>query len=152
MGLALVRAPRARFGPAMHRIAIPFADPASGERAVDALMRAPRDPELEVELVAMVEALRPGKVAVFVSAAAAEAQAREAAQHWLSRLAARLDQAAIAHRALIAVGPPTRTLRMLAQRTDLARIVMADPGEAPWRAWSRHLALRSAASPVTVVP
>jgi hypothetical protein len=134
------------------RIAIPFADLASGERAVDTLTRAPRDPELEVELVAMVEPLRPGKVPVFVSAATAEAQARQAAEHWLSQLAARLAAASIASRVQVAVGPPTRTLRALAESSDLARILMANPRQAPWHTWSRHLALRRASPPVTVVP
>lgn len=136
----------------MHRVAIPFADLRSGARAVDALLAAPHDAALEVELIAMVEPLRPGKVAVFVSADEAEAQARKAAEDWLSSLRERLDAAGIPHRARIVSGPPTRTLRRLAERPDLARIVLADPAEAPWRSWSRHLALRGAASPIIVVP
>jgi K+-sensing histidine kinase KdpD len=136
----------------VYRVAVPFADLSSGERAVDALTQAPRDPGLEVELVAMIDPLRSGKVAVFVSAAAAEAQARQAAQHWLAHLEARLAAASIATRSSVALGPLTRTLRALAERSDLTRIVMANPREAPWRTWSRHLALRSASPPVTVVP
>ena len=136
----------------MYRVAVPFADLASGERAVDVLVRAPRDPELQVELVAMVDPLRPGKVAVFVPAATAEAQARQAAQHWLAQLEARLAAASIACRSQVALGPSTRILRDLAARPGLARIVMADSREAPWRALSRDKALRGAAPPVIVVP
>jgi len=136
----------------VYRVAVPFADLASGERAVDALMRAPRDRQLQVELVAMVDPLRPGRVAVFVPAATAEAQARQAAQHWLAQLEARLAAASITCRSHVALGPSTRTLRELAARSDVERIVVADSREAPWRALSRDMALRSAAPPVTVVP
>jgi hypothetical protein len=135
----------------MYRVAVPFSDLTTGERAIAALVAAPHTPALEVELVAMIEPLRPGKVAVFVSAATAEAQARDAAGHWIARLAAMLDQARIAHRARIEVGSATRTLRELAARPDIARIVMAVPERAPWRGWLRHLALRSATAPVTVI-
>ncbi|HEY1325811.1 MAG TPA: hypothetical protein VGI14_02665 [Casimicrobiaceae bacterium] len=136
----------------MHRVAIPFADFENGARAVDSLVRAPRDAQLEVELVAMADPLRPGKVAVFVSSETAQAQVRAAAQQWLAQLGAKLEAASIPHRAHIAVGPVTATLRGLAHRRDLARIVLAHPREAWWRTWLRHVALRGAAPAVTVVP
>jgi hypothetical protein len=136
----------------MDRVAIPFSDPASGSRAVAALLRAPRDAALEVELVALVDPLRPGKVAVFVPGAIAAAQAREAASRWLEPLARRLAQAGVRHHVSVALGPARRTLRHLAARRDLARIVMAAPDDTPWRNRWRQWALRSAQPVVTVVP
>ena len=136
----------------MNRIVVPFSDAASGERAVAALLREPRAADLEVELVAMVDPIRPGKVAVFVTRERAQGQATDAAQDWLARLASRHARADVPHRTRVAVGSATRTLRELAQRGDIARIVIAVPEEAPWRNWWRHFALRTAASPVTVVP
>jgi hypothetical protein len=134
----------------MHRVAIPFSDPSSGARALDALLRAPRERGLAVELVAMVEPRRPGKVAVFVSTAEAERAAVAAAERWLAPLAARLAAAGIPHSTHVAVGAPTRTLRALAARGDLARIVVA-PAAAPWQRWRGAQALAGARGPVTVV-
>jgi hypothetical protein len=51
---------------AMPRILIPFSDFASGERAVRRLLARPRDPALDLELLAIVDPLTPGKVALFV--------------------------------------------------------------------------------------
>jgi hypothetical protein len=134
----------------MHRVAIPFSDPVSGERALDALLRAPHEHGLAVELVAMVEPRRPGKVAVFVSKEQARRDATLAAQRWLEPLVARLAAAGVPHEARIALGPPARTLRELGDRADLARIVMA-PSAAPWPRWRGSHALASATRPVTVV-
>ena len=60
----------------MARVLIPFSDLASGERAVRRLLRENRDPRLAVELLAIVDPLTSGKVAVFVSRQSAEAQSR----------------------------------------------------------------------------
>ena len=68
----------------MSRLLIPFAEPEGGARAVDALLREPRKAALTVHLVAVVEPLRPGKVAMFVSAARAESMVRDAARRWLA--------------------------------------------------------------------
>lgn len=136
----------------MLRIAIPFSDLASGERAVAALMRDRAYDASEVELVAMVEPLRPGKVAVFVSEQAARAQATAAAETWLTALEPKLRKAGLRCRGTVALGPPTATLRQLAERSDLARIWMAEPHTAPWRSWWRHFALRTARPAITVVP
>jgi hypothetical protein len=135
----------------MQRVAIPFSDPASGKRAVAALVRAPRDAQLEVELIAMVDPLRTGKVAVFVPKATAAAQATAAASQWLAELGGVLDRAGLPYRTHIALGPARRTLRHLARRPDVARIFMAVPEATPWRSWWRHLVLRSAQPAVTVV-
>jgi hypothetical protein len=136
----------------VHLVAIPFSDPAGGAKAVEALLAAPRHPLLEVELIAMVEALRPGKVAVFVSPEHAERDARVAATRWLSELEQRLGRAHVNFRSTVVVGPVTRTLRSLAERRDFARLMVADPASSPWRSWLRHAALRSAQPAITFVP
>jgi len=136
----------------MLRVAIPFSDLASGERAVAALVRDIATADAEVELVAMVDPLRPGKVAAFVSEAAARAQVTAAAQDWLSALETQLRSAGRRCRGNIALGPPTVTLRRLAERPDVARIWMAEPRAAPWRNWWRHFVLRAARPAITVVP
>jgi hypothetical protein len=53
----------------MARVLIPFSDLASGQRAVRRLLQEARDPRQSVELLAMVDPLTSGKVAVFVSRA-----------------------------------------------------------------------------------
>jgi hypothetical protein len=136
----------------VHLVAIPFSDPAGGARAVDALLAAPRHPRLEVELIAMVEALRSGKVAVFVSPERAERDARAAATRWLSALEQRLERAQVPYRSTVVVGPVTRTLRDLGERRDFAQLMVADPVSSPWRSWLRHTALRSAQPAITFVP
>lgn len=136
----------------MYLIAIPFSDLAGGARAVETLLSAPRPPGLEVELIAMVEPLRPGKVAVFVSAETAERQVREAAGRWLLDLEARLEQAGVVCRSMVAVGPSSRTLRLLAGRRDISQIMMPEPASAPWRRRLGHAALRGAQPAITFVP
>jgi hypothetical protein len=120
----------------MPRIAIAFDTPADGIAAVDALLASACDPSLEVELVAMVDPLRSGKVAVFVSKARAASQARKAAARWLAPLAAALASAGVRCQTQVAIGPPARTLRQLAERTDLAQVIRPPgssrgPGELP---------------------
>jgi len=136
----------------IHLVAVPFSDPAGGARAVDALLKAPRHPRLEVELIAMVEPLRPGKVAVFVSAERAERDARAAAARWLAELGQRLERAHVPYRSSVAVGPVTRTLHALGERREFACLLVADPASSPWRSWLRHAALRSAQPAITFVP
>ena len=136
----------------IHLVAIPFSDPVDGARALDALLAAPRHPKLEVELIAMVEPLRSGKVAVFVSPARAELDARGAATRWLAGLQQRLERAQVPWRSSVAVGPITRTLRELGERPEIAQLMVADPASSPWRSWLRHTALRSAQPAITFVP
>jgi len=136
----------------IHLVAIPFSDLASGARALDAVLGAPRNPRLEVELIAMVEPLRPGKVAVFVSAERAERDARAAAERWLSELEPRLERAQVPYRSSVVLGPVTRTLRKLGERHEFAQLMVADPASSPWRSWLRHAALRSAQPAITFVP
>jgi hypothetical protein len=133
-------------------VAIPFSDLAGGARAVDALLAGPRHPRLEVELIAMVEPLRAGKVAVFVSAKRAEDDARAAAARWLSELGTRLERAGVPYRSSIATGPSTRILRELGERPEFSQLMVADPASSPWRSWLRHAALRGAQPAITFVP
>jgi hypothetical protein len=134
----------------MHRDAFPLPDLPSAERAHAALLRAPRERDLDVELVAMVDPLRSGKVAVFVSRDRAAREATDAARHWLAALAARLAAAGVPHRERVVLGPPARSLRELGARSDLARIVHA-PSRAPWPRWRGTHALAASSRPVTVV-
>ena len=114
----------------MARVLIPFAEPDGAMRAVDALLREPRDAGLIVHLAAVVESLRPGKVAMFVSARARRsAGPRSGAAAGSRRCEARLAAAGVAHVAEIVLGSPRATIRALAQRADIDR-VMLPPGEA----------------------
>ena len=100
----------------------------------------------------MVEALRAGKVAVFVSPERAERDARAAAARGcrISSSASSAQRCRTAAR--VVVGPVTRTLGDLAKRRDYAQLMVADPASSPWRSWLRHAALRSAQPAITFVP
>ncbi|MBS0322082.1 MAG: universal stress protein [Proteobacteria bacterium] len=108
----------------MPRLLIPFAEPEGAARAVDALLREPRDAALVVHLAAVVEPLRPGKVAMFVSAQRAESMVRGAARRWLAPLEARLAAAGIRCESEVVLGPPRPTIRALAQRSDVDRVML----------------------------
>ena len=95
----------------MSRVLIPFSDLRSGERAVRRLLAEPRDAALSVELMAIVDPLTVGKVAVFVSRERAESQSRAAAARWLAHLEAMLDSAGVRYRSSIAVGRLRTSLR-----------------------------------------
>jgi nucleotide-binding universal stress UspA family protein len=111
----------------MAKVLIPFAEPEGAQRAVDALLREPPDPALTVHLVAVVEPLRPGKVAMFVTAERAESLVREAAQRWLEPVAAQLAVAGIAFTTETVVGPPKATITALTQRPDIDRVLLPPP-------------------------
>ena len=102
----------------MPRLLIPFAEPDGADRAVDALLREPRDDALTVHLAAVVEPLRPGKVAIFVSAERAESMVRDAAQRWLAPLEAKLAAAGVPFQSEVVLGAPRTTIRALAQRAE----------------------------------
>jgi len=108
----------------MSRLLIPFAEPEGGACAIDALLREPRNAALTVHLVAVVEPLRPGKVAMFVSAARAESMVRDAARRWLAPLEAELTAAGISFESEVVLGPPRATIRALAQRADIDRVML----------------------------
>jgi nucleotide-binding universal stress UspA family protein len=123
----------------MARVLIPFSDLASGERAVRRLLRENRDPRLAVELLAIVDPLTSGKVAVFVSRQSAEAQSRAAATRWLAALEAALQDARIPYRSRIAVGSVQAMLRRAGERSDIDRVLLGTHERDPLRRWRRQL-------------
>ena len=135
----------------MVRVLIPFSDFASGQRAVRRLLQEPRNPRLSVELLAIVDPLRSGKVAVFVSRADAHAQARAAASRWLLQLQPMLDDAGIAYRSSIAVGPVREMLRRAGERTDIDRVVLGTRERDPLRSWRRRFVAHLMDRPVISV-
>jgi nucleotide-binding universal stress UspA family protein len=122
----------------MSRVLIPFSDLRSGERAVRRLLAEPRDPALCVELMAIVDPLVAGKVAVFVSRRRAELQSRAAAERWLAQLEAMLESAGVQHRASVVVGPVRAALREAGARTDIDRVLLGARERDPLRKWRRQ--------------
>jgi len=111
----------------MQRLLIPFAEPRGAARAVEAMLREPRNDALVVHLVAVVEPLRPGKVAIFLSAGRAESLVRDAARRWLAPLEARLSAAGVAFESEVVLGPPGATIRTLTQRANVDRVILPPP-------------------------
>lgn len=111
----------------MQRVLIPFAEPRGAARAVEAMLGEPRNDALIVHLVAVVEPLRPGKVAVFLSPGRAEALVRDAARRWLAPLEARLTAAGVAFESEVVLGPPGSTVRTLTQRANVDRVILPPP-------------------------
>ena len=135
----------------MSRVLIPFSDLRSGERAVRRLLTEPRDAALCVELLAIVDPLIAGKVAVFVSRSRAEAQSRAAAQRWLDHLEAMLESAGIRHRASIVVGPRRAALREAGARTDIDRVLLGARDRDPLRKWRRQAVAHLMQRPVVSI-
>ena len=135
----------------MPRILIPFSDPASGERAVRRLLARPRDSTLRVELLAIVDPLTPGKVAVFVSHERAKAQATAAAQQWLSDLAALLDRAGVAYRLRVATGRMRDILAAERDRRDIDEVLLGTRKGDPLRAVRRRAVAHAMARPLVTV-
>jgi nucleotide-binding universal stress UspA family protein len=135
----------------MPKVLIPFAHPEGAQRAVEALLRELPDPSLTVHLVAVVEPLRPGKVAMFVTAGRAAEMVHEAAQRWLAPLAAQLAAARIPFTAETVLGDPRRAIAALTQRADIDRVVLPPPRTGwLWRHDGGHIRDRSP-HPVTLV-
>jgi nucleotide-binding universal stress UspA family protein len=140
----------------MNRVLIPFTDPESAERAVRQLLDEAPSAKFEVELLAVVEPLTPGKVRIYLSAQRAEELARAAAQRWLARIESLLDGAHIAHRSEVAMGRPAAMIDAALRRGDIDRVLL--PARSPrWRsaaAAGRQSArlTRAAHHPVTLVP
>lgn len=111
----------------MQRLLIPFAEPEGAARAVDALLREPRNDTLTVHLAAVVEPLRPGKVAIFMSGARAESMVRDAARRWLAPLEAKLAAAGVAFDSEVVLGAPRTTIHALAQRAEIDRVMLPPP-------------------------
>lgn len=111
----------------MAKILIPFAEPEGAQRAVDALLREPFDPSLCVHLVAVVEPLRPGKVAMFVTEAQAESLVRQAAQRWLAPIEAQFAAAGIPFTTEVVLAGVHESIAKLTQREDIDRVVLPPP-------------------------
>jgi hypothetical protein len=135
----------------MPRILVPFSDFASGERAVRRLVARRRDRRVDVELLAVVDPLTAGKVAVFVSPGRAEAQARDAAQHWLRELEARLDTAGIAHRSSVAIGHLRDILKREGARPDIDEVLLGSAERDVLRGMRRRLVAHAMARPLVSV-
>jgi nucleotide-binding universal stress UspA family protein len=111
----------------LNRLLIPFADPEDALRAVDAFLQGQRSASDTVHLAAVVEPLRPGKVAMFVSVERAESMVREAARRWLDPLEAKLAAAGVPFVSEIVLGPPRATIKALTQRADIDRVLLPPP-------------------------
>lgn len=135
----------------MARILVPFSDFASGERAVRRLIARPHDRRVEVELLAVVDPLTSGKVAVFVSRERAAAQARAAAQDWLCALEARLDAARIAHRSNVAFGHLRDILKGEGTRPDVDEVVLGTARRDILRGVRRRVIAQAMARPLVSV-
>ena len=135
----------------MARVLIPFSDIASGERAVRGLLARPREPRLEVELLAIVDPLTSGKVAVFVSRELAQAQSSAAAQSWIRTLTPMLDAARIPWCSRIAIGRPRAILRQAGARRDIDRVLLGTRARDPLSRWRRRLVAHAMARPLVSV-
>ena len=135
----------------MARILIPFTHLASGERAVRRLLARPRDARLHVELLAIVDPLTPGKVAVFVSRERAKAQATAAAQHWLAELGALLDAANVTHRLRVATGRLRKILEAERGRRDIDEVLLGAGEHDPLRGFRRRAVAYAMARPLVSV-
>jgi nucleotide-binding universal stress UspA family protein len=120
----------------MARVLIPFSDLASGQRAVRRLLARPRNPRLEVELLAIVDPLTPGKVVMFVSPALATMQVTSAAWQWLNSLESLLDDAGFNHRSRVAIGRFREILRQRADG-DVDEVLLGNRERDPLRGWRR---------------
>ena len=135
----------------MPRVLIPFSELRSGERAVRRLLAEPRDSTLHVELMAIVDPLVAGKVAVFVSRERAESQSRAAAQRWLAHLDAMLEAAGVPHRASIVVGSVRAALREAGARSDIDRVLLGARERDPLRRWRRQAVAHLMQRPVVSI-
>ena len=135
----------------MARVLIPFSDFASGERALTRLLARPRDPRLDVELLAIVDALTPGRVPMIVSHERAEAHASRAARRWLERLEARLEDARIPYRSHIAIGRRGEVLRHAGARSDIDEVLLGTRVRDPLGRWRRRFVAHAMQRPVVSI-
>ena len=135
----------------MARVLIPFSDFASGERALARLLARPRDPRLEVELLAIVDPLTPGRIPMIVSRERAEAQASGAARRWLERLEPRLEDARIPYRSHIAIGGRNAVLRHAGVRPDIEEVLLGTRVRDPLGRWRRRFVAHAMQRPVVSI-
>jgi universal stress protein family protein len=140
----------------MARILIPFTDPQDAERAIRRLLDESPSPTTSVRLLAVVEALTPGKISIYLSRARAEALARAAVACWLDRLEALLKTAGIKCDSEIAVGPPRKLIAQAMARADIDRVLLPTTSPRWWSGWTaarrENMLTRASHHPVTVVP
>ena len=135
----------------MARVLIPFTDLASGERALARLLARPRDARLEVELLAIVDPLTPGRIPMIVSRERAEAQASRAARRWLERLEPRLEDARIPYRSHIATGGRNAVLRRAGARSDIDEVLLGTRVRDPLGRWRRRFVAHAMQRPVVSI-
>ena len=135
----------------MPRVLIPFTDKASGERAIRRLLARPRDAMLRAELLAIVDPLTPGKVAVFVSRERAKTQATAAAQQWLAELGALLRAAGVACRLRVATGRLRDILQSERGRGDVDEVLLGSRARDPLRGLRRRAVAHALARPLVSV-
>ena len=135
----------------MPRVLIPFTDKASGERAIRRLLARPRDAMLRAELLAIVDPLTPGKVAVFVSRERAKAQATAAAQQWLADLGTLLRAAGVACRLRVATGRLRDILQSERGRGDVDEVLLGSRARDPLRGLRRRAVAHAMARPLVSV-
>jgi hypothetical protein len=111
----------------MVRVLIPFTDLEGAERAVQQVLDKPRRPQLEVELLAIVEPLTPGKVGIYLTRGRAESLARAAAERWIDQLGARLRARGIPCRGRVELGRPRRVIDAAVDRDDVDRVLLPAP-------------------------
>ena len=140
----------------MIRVLIPFTDPDQGERAVRRLLEERPGRSVEVELLAVVEPLTPGKVGIRLSPERARDLASVAAMRWLQRLEPLLDVARIKYRSRIELGAPAKVIADAMRRVDIDRVLIpidASPWLGKGLVGLRTTQLsRVTPHPVTVVP
>ena len=135
----------------MPRVLIPFRDFITGERAVRRLLARPRDPRLDVELLAIVDPLTPGKVGVFVSPARAKAQATVAARNWLRALHAQIEAAGVACQSNVAFGQLRDILKREGARGDIDEVVLGSAERDVLRGVRRRIVAHAMARPLVSV-
>ena len=135
----------------MVRVLIPFTDPESAERAVRRLLDEPRRSALEVELLAIVEPLVPGKVPIYLTRRRADSLARAAAQSWIDRAGAQLRARGVPCRGFVALGRPKELIDAAVSRDDVDRVLLPAPRRFPAIGRRRFHFARAAHRPVTIV-
>ncbi|MEP7062966.1 MAG: universal stress protein [Betaproteobacteria bacterium] len=135
----------------MPRVLIPFVEPEGARRAIAGLLAERSGPGLSVHLLAAVEPLVSGKVRVFVSPERAEAQVRDAAQHWIVQLRSMLAEAGVQSTSQIVVGPIRAAIRDSAARADIDRVLLPDRHPRQWTASQRGKHVPRTQLPATLI-
>lgn len=140
----------------MLKILIPFSDPAGGVRAVRRLLTDRPSSPFEVELLAVVEPLTPGKVRIFLSPERAETLVRTADVRWLGDVEKLLATSQIAYRSQIMVGRRAQIVSSAIRRRDIDQVLL--PANGPhwfntlFAKWREKRLSRATARSITIVP